>query len=236
MPSGVSLTALTYFDNPHQVGRSKVWFFDASMFLSRDGNKTNGICGAVRYFNGSDLPFDDLGLYVINAFVGLPHDAYDLGSNANKELYDFVGDIQWLIPLHEHVLSDVAGENPDVRFPHIETEYPPYVVISGLPFNIQKPSATFNIDIEQYTQIAKGSQMMVFPASCTIINSPRWSKVPKPVPFPEKYITTSGYLAVASSSSKCKEFDSTPSWVKAKNKAKRTIEGDAPSSSPGGSR
>jgi hypothetical protein len=31
--------------------------------------------------------------------VGLPHDAYDLGSNANKELYDFVGDIQWVCNL-----------------------------------------------------------------------------------------------------------------------------------------
>jgi hypothetical protein len=178
-----------------------------------------------------------------------------------------------------------------VRFPHIETEYPPYVVVSGLPFNIQKPSATFDIDIEQYTQLAKGSsQMTMFPASCTIIDSPRWSKVPKPVPFPEKYITASRYLAgvedsevqgspharrfkinldnviwlgnspaaapstpgktlsllfsglllilffVVASSSKRKEFDSTPSWVKAKNKAKRTIEGDAPSSSPSGSR
>jgi hypothetical protein len=112
MPSGVSLTALAYLDNPRQVGRSKVWFFDANMFLSRDGDKTKGICGAVRYFNGSDLPFGDLGLYVIHAFVSsimlvlwllsnifqvdLPHDSYDFGSNANKELYEFVGDIQWV--------------------------------------------------------------------------------------------------------------------------------------------
>ncbi|KAJ7037145.1 hypothetical protein C8F04DRAFT_1332779 [Mycena alexandri] len=201
MPSGVSLTSLAYLTNPRQVGKSKVWFFDANMFLRREageeGERTVGTCGALRYFNSSDLEFDDEGVYVIHAWVcpiGLSNLSYDVGENANKDLYDFVGDIQWLIPLHKQVLGEEAGEEPTIRLPKINMEYSPYVVLSGLPFNIDKPAAKFDIDIEQYTQTAKGGPMTVFPASCHIVDSPRWGKGTKPVPFPDKYVTASGYL------------------------------------------
>ncbi|KAJ7656351.1 hypothetical protein DFH06DRAFT_1328643 [Mycena polygramma] len=270
MPSGVSLTGLAYVTNARQIGKSKVWFLDANFFLYRERDekgeeKPVGICGALRYFNSPDFELAGMGLYFIHAWVGLPHSSYDLGnkeSNDNRDIYEFVGDIQWMVPLHERVLGDAADDGPTVRLPRIDTEFPPYVMLSGLPFNIDKNAASFDMDIEQYTQISKGHQITMFPASCTIMNSPRWANTAKPVPFPEKYIHASGYLrameekAVAGSShsprfkvdvdnviwlggtapsTKRKDFDSTPSWVK--SKARRTTDdGDAPSSSPSGTR
>ncbi|KAF8156408.1 hypothetical protein K438DRAFT_2075638 [Mycena galopus ATCC 62051] len=74
------------------------------------------------------------------------------------------------------------------------TEYRAYVGFSGLAFNSDKPAGKFDIDCEQYTQIAKGGPITVFPASCLVINSPRWKDDAKPVPFPNKFISASGFL------------------------------------------
>ncbi|KAJ7184078.1 hypothetical protein C8R46DRAFT_1026090 [Mycena filopes] len=196
MPSGVSLTALAYLTNPRQVGKSKVWYFDASMFLRRDGEDAVGTSGALRYFNDANHEFGPLGVYVIHAWVGLSNSAYNVGASDKdtEEEYEFVGDIQWLIPLHEQIAGEEPGEEPTIHMPKINMEYVPYAVLSGLPFNINKDDAKFDIDIEQYTQTAKGGPITVFPASCSIVDSPRWGKGGKPVPFPDKYVTTSGTL------------------------------------------
>ncbi|KAF7328554.1 hypothetical protein MVEN_02543100 [Mycena venus] len=66
---------------------------------------------------------------------------------------------------------------------------------SGLPFNGKKDKGTFDIDVEQYTQLAKGGPITAFPASCSIIDSPRWPNPgSKPVPYPGKFVSASGYL------------------------------------------
>ncbi|KAJ7719706.1 hypothetical protein B0H16DRAFT_1739194 [Mycena metata] len=177
MPSANSLTAIAFLNNPRQVNRSKVWFFDVNLYLSGTGEDAESICGACRCFNDKDLPFDNenAGVYLIHAWVGLPNDVCDLGANATGE-YDLVGDIQWLILLHEHTYGENADDAPTVRLPKIDLEYRPYLSLSGLPFNIDKPQAKFDMDIEQYTQISKGGPVTVFPASCSIIDSPRWAK------------------------------------------------------------
>ncbi|KAJ7841431.1 hypothetical protein B0H13DRAFT_1910297 [Mycena leptocephala] len=74
---------------------------------------------------------------------------------------------------------------PTLRMPRIETE-------SGVTFNSDKPTARFDMDVEQYTQFAKGK---VVPVSCSTVDSPRWKDVTrKPVPFPGKYVSISGHL------------------------------------------
>ncbi|KAJ7857508.1 hypothetical protein B0H13DRAFT_2574627 [Mycena leptocephala] len=110
-----------------------------------------------------------------------------------------------LIPLHETVYPEVDSiasmPNNDngkpleleVRIPKINTEYLPYVVFSSLPFNGNKDKGTFDIDIGQYTQLSKGGPLTVLPASCLIIDSPRWPSN-KPVPYPRKFVLASGHV------------------------------------------
>ncbi|KAJ7906761.1 hypothetical protein B0H13DRAFT_2505060 [Mycena leptocephala] len=77
--------------------------------------------------------------------------------------YGFVGDIIWFIPLHETVDSIASmpdNDNgkplePEVQIPKINTEYLPYLIFSGLPFNGNKDKGMFDIDIGQYTQLSK---------------------------------------------------------------------------------
>ncbi|KAJ6626182.1 hypothetical protein B0H10DRAFT_2211374 [Mycena sp. CBHHK59/15] len=202
MPSGVSLTGMAFLDNPRQQGKSKMWFFDANMFLSRDGDNTTGISGCLRYFNVNDLQFGPAGLYNVHAWVGQMNQAYDLGADADKDSYDFVGNIQWLILLHEELEADTQRSDADggelselaLRMPKINTEYRPYVTFSGVAFNTDKPMGKFDLDAEQYTLIAKGGPTTVFPVSSWIIDSLRWANTAKPVPFPEKFVTASGHL------------------------------------------
>ncbi|KAJ6632037.1 hypothetical protein B0H10DRAFT_2206447 [Mycena sp. CBHHK59/15] len=202
MPSGVSLTGMALLDNPRQQGKSKTWFFDANMFLSWDGNNTTGISGCLHYFNVNDLQFRPAGLYIVHAWVGQMNQAYNLGANVDKDSYDFVGDIQWLIPLHEELEADAQSSDADggelsepaLCMPKINTEYRPYVTFSSVAFNTNKPVGKFDLDAEQDTLIAKGGPTTVFPVSSWIIDSPRWANTAKPVPFPEKFVTAAGHL------------------------------------------
>ncbi|KAJ6535290.1 hypothetical protein DFH09DRAFT_1091823 [Mycena vulgaris] len=212
MPSGISATGLAYLDNPRRlgIGNSKTFALDASMFLRRDGTEAKAITAVMRYFNGNDLDLSEPGVYVFNSWIGQPHNSdKDIGDS----VCDFVGDIQWLMPLHEDTYnnrddydeasSDNGEARPkappilvDRRLPRIFTEYPLYVNFSGLAFNNDKDAGTFDMDIEQYTQISKGGPITVFPMSCWIKDSPRWAKSSsgKPVPYPGKFISASGYL------------------------------------------
>ncbi|KAJ7824579.1 hypothetical protein B0H13DRAFT_2375414 [Mycena leptocephala] len=204
MPSGNNWFGMAYLTNPRQVGKSKTWFFTASMFLRAEGEGeekiTHGISGCLRYF--------DEGLLILFLSVGQNNSEYDLGpglSDADKKDYAFVGDIIWLIPLHEIVYPEVDADSiastpdndkplePEVRIPKINTEHPPYIVFSGLPFNGNKEKGTFDIDIGQYTQLSKGGPLTVLPASCSIIDSPRWHNK-KPVPYPGKFVSASGHV------------------------------------------
>ncbi|KAJ7895131.1 hypothetical protein B0H14DRAFT_2558716 [Mycena olivaceomarginata] len=216
MPSGVSMTGLAFLTNPQRVGRSLTWMFDASFYLNvtkdEEGKDVvNGTCGCLRYFNtGSELDFSQVGLYVVHAWVGQSAAGYSLGEDIDHADYDFVGDIQWLMPLHEEedtreggdsasIHSSRDGEDPEpteakLRMPKIKTDYRAYVNFCGLPFNGNKAAGKFDIDCEQYTQIAKGGPTTVFPASCWIINSPHWSPDKKPVPFSNRFISASGFL------------------------------------------
>ncbi|KAJ6629524.1 hypothetical protein B0H10DRAFT_2208903 [Mycena sp. CBHHK59/15] len=202
MPSGVSLTGMAFLDNPRQQGKSKMWFFNANMFLSRDGDNTTGISGCLRYFNVSNLQFSPAGLYIVHAWVGQMNQAYGLGANADKDSYDFVGDIQWLIPLHEELKADAQSPDADdgelselaLRMPKINTKYCPYVTFSSVAFITHKPVGKFDLDAEQYTLIAKGGPTTMFPVSGWIIDSPHWANTTKPVPFPKKFVTAPGHL------------------------------------------
>ncbi|KAJ7919817.1 hypothetical protein B0H13DRAFT_2428228 [Mycena leptocephala] len=76
-------------------------------------------------------------------------------------------DYDFLIPLHETVYPEVDSiastpdnDNgkplePEVRIPKINTEYLPYAVFFGLPFNGNKDKGMFDINIGQYTQLSK---------------------------------------------------------------------------------
>ncbi|KAJ7346921.1 hypothetical protein DFH08DRAFT_869795 [Mycena albidolilacea] len=217
MPSGVSLTGMAYMTNPYRQGGSKTWQFDATFFLSRkteeaDGKEiTEATSARLRYFNANDLAFGPVGLYVVHAWVGQTDPGYSLG-DADTSEYDFVGDIQWLMPLHENIIVEDGDGDTDIassdngepkakesqgmmpRMPKVDTEYRAYINFCGLPFNNNKKAGKFDIDCEQYTQIAKGGPTTVFPMSCWIVDSPRWKTDAKPVPFGNRFISASGFL------------------------------------------
>ncbi|KAJ7902791.1 hypothetical protein B0H14DRAFT_2555278 [Mycena olivaceomarginata] len=166
MPSGVSLTGMAYMTNPYRQGGSKTWQFDATFFLSRkteeaDGKEiTEATSARLRYFNANDLAFGPVGLYVIHAWVGQTDPSYSLG-DADTSEYDFVGDIQWLMPLHENIIVEDGDGDTDIassdngepkakesqgmmpRMPKVDTEYRAYINFCGLPFNNNKKAGKF---------------------------------------------------------------------------------------------
>ncbi|KAJ7306707.1 hypothetical protein DFH08DRAFT_824660 [Mycena albidolilacea] len=102
----------------------------------------------------------------------------------------------------DSIRSSRDGENPEpteakLCMPRIKTDYGAYVNFCGLPFNGNKATGKFDIDCEQYTQISKGGPTTVFPASCWIIDSPRWARDKKPMPFSNKFVSASGFLVGA---------------------------------------
>ncbi|KAJ7184070.1 hypothetical protein C8R46DRAFT_1026084 [Mycena filopes] len=137
--------------------------------------------------------------------------------------------------------------------PKINMEYVPYAVLSGLPFNINKDDAKFDIDIEQYTQTAKGGPYYSLPSLLQHRRLPALGQGRQTCPFPRQDVSAPGsahkrrfiididnviWLGNAPSSTtpatpgkRKQTFDAgTPSWVKAK--APKHRNGDAPSSSP----
>jgi hypothetical protein len=116
------------------------------------------------------------------------------------------------MPLHENIIvededvdMDIAssdnGEPQGQRvqgdgalYAKADTKYWAYINICGLPFNNNKEARKFNINCEQYTQIAKGGPTTVFPMLCWIIDSPRWKTNAKPVPYGNRHILASGFL------------------------------------------
>ncbi|KAJ7663598.1 hypothetical protein B0H14DRAFT_2658745 [Mycena olivaceomarginata] len=227
--------------------------FDASFYLNvtkdEEGKDVvNGTCGRLCYFNtGSELDFGQVGLYVVHAWVGQSAAGYSLGEDIDHTDYDFVGDIQWLMPLHEEedtgeggdsasIQSSRDGEDPEptkakLCMPKIKTDYCAYVNFCGLPFNGNKAAGKFDINCEQYTQIAKGGPTTIYIASGFLVGVEK-REVPGS-PHTRHFIVdvdnvvylgtnvTAGPTTPAASSSNGKRkftptpsFDSTPNWVK----------------------
>lgn len=60
--------ALTVLENPRQIPDSKFVVFDAQIWL---GGETPTILGCLKYFNASNLPFEEVGYYMVYAYVCL---------------------------------------------------------------------------------------------------------------------------------------------------------------------
>ncbi|KAJ7602264.1 hypothetical protein DFH06DRAFT_1259218 [Mycena polygramma] len=200
--SGTGLNVICYFQNPSQVGQSKVWLFDAHMCV---GQKE--LIARLRVFNEWDFVFGDIGLYSVNAWVARMDDKFELGDGARpRKDYALIGDVQTLIPLHEMVTekNDDNEEVAVVRLPSINIDFLPYLIVTGPAFNPNKDTATFDMDIRPYLQAANNGYAS-FPLSCNIPNSGRWkSNDTKPMPFGNKPVYVAGFLTGISTFDKIK--------------------------------
>ncbi|KAF8056976.1 hypothetical protein FPV67DRAFT_1677733 [Lyophyllum atratum] len=185
-PTGsASIVGIAILENPRPepitlkngtttTGKSIV--FDAQFYV----NPSTTIVACLRYFNANDLAFGDIGHYFVYTTVakmvkGANIHSRDLG----EEDYHLVGDIQFLMP------ADVD----DLRVQ-------PYVDICGLPKNIDRNDAAFDIHAPQYTAaLRENRDDSVFPARALIPDSPRYNKNnKKPVPSANTYVHIRGFI------------------------------------------
>ncbi|KAJ7670456.1 hypothetical protein B0H17DRAFT_1141812 [Mycena rosella] len=232
--TSATLSGVVFLRNPRRLGRSKTWFFDGAMYLDVDERgEEQGIILLMRYLNKEDHYFGEIGVANVKGNICEMSSKFDLGGkDFHVDDYSFAVDIQEMIPIHETMFetsdngdkdtdnSDETTETrkePVVRLPQINTLFPPYLTICGLPYNRNPAKATFDIDAEMYTQFRPGHSP--FPVSCWIIDSRRWTSVAKkPMPFEGKYAQVTGYL---SGVGKCFQI----------NVGNVTFMGNAPSSS-----
>ena len=74
-----------------------------------------------------------------------------------------------------------------------------YVHLSGYAANCNQREATFDIDISQYiSMMGPGSKTKPTASfACTVLDSPRYEKFGKPVPYAKRYVSVTGFLANA---------------------------------------
>ena len=72
-----------------------------------------------------------------------------------------------------------------------------YVHLSGYAANCNQREATFDIDISQYiSMMGPGSKTKPTASfACTVLDSPRYEKFGKPVPYAKRYVSVTGFLA-----------------------------------------
>ncbi|KIK00974.1 hypothetical protein K443DRAFT_7224 [Laccaria amethystina LaAM-08-1] len=154
-----TITVITAVGNPRPTpGSSKKIMLDAQIYVG--SSNCESLLGSLSYFNGSDMVFrkDDVALYLLYATIAKMEDGAQIHPlTDSKEKYDFVGDIQWIVPLT-----------------------PPSAV------NCDEKEATFDVKIDQHISTLKnvksGPSKFVTPFSWSIPDSP-WYKTGKPVPY-----------------------------------------------------
>jgi len=190
------MTAVAAVGNPRNVPGSKKLILDVQIYVGSE--KCESLLGALSYFNGSDMVFDndDVALYLIySTFSRFETGAEIHPTQISPSKYDFVGDIQWIIPL----TPPSSGSDIDCSSFSIDPRQRAYLHVSGVALNCQKPLGTFDIDPEHYISILKDVKAKskplkpVAPISCFIPDSPRY-KQGKPVPYNRRYVAVSGFL------------------------------------------
>ncbi|KAJ6462015.1 hypothetical protein C8R47DRAFT_1202285 [Mycena vitilis] len=198
--SYASVFALSVLENPRQT-TIKGLVFDAHFYLG--GPSQESTMASLRYFNGNDTSFPQVGVYFVYATVAQhdPSSGVDLllgESEYNPTEYSLVGDIQFLFHL---------GSPEDIGLDMCQR---PYVHLSGVAMNSNAQTATWTVDADQYTSAIREVQKSakekgepvprsLFPANCIIQNSQRYTHAKKPVPFNKRYFMLAGYLTDISS-------------------------------------
>ncbi|PPQ82285.1 hypothetical protein CVT25_008435 [Psilocybe cyanescens] len=194
-----TITAVAAVGNPRNIPGSKKVMLDVQVFVGSPSCES--LLGALAYFNGSNMVFDhdSVALYLIYATVIIAK--FEEGAvvhPTHPELkYDFIGDIQWIIPLSPPS-SDSNVESSSFAIDPCQRAY---LHISGVASNSQKSRGTFDVDIEHYISTFKdakvGSKPMkpIAPISCIIPDSPRYIVHGKPVPYNKRYVSVSGFLS-----------------------------------------
>lgn len=87
--------------------------------------------------------------------------------------------------------------NPDTNFPTEISQHRPYIHVSGVASNSDKPGGFFDLNSLQYISIlSHGSNKAIAPISCFIPDSPQFNKG-KLVPVNRHYATVEGFLVNA---------------------------------------
>ncbi|KAF9536723.1 hypothetical protein CPC08DRAFT_811136, partial [Agrocybe pediades] len=135
--------------------------------------------------------------------LALFQDGADICTTSQSPLrYDFVGDIQWILPLTDPSLSiEDSMQGDDGSVFSIDPSHKAYIHVSGLALNCNKDKSMFELDIEHYISSMKDikssssskSSKPRAPITCYIPDSPRY-KVAKPMPYNKCYVSVSGFL------------------------------------------
>ncbi|KZP24545.1 hypothetical protein FIBSPDRAFT_856731 [Athelia psychrophila] len=65
--SSASITAIAVLESPRLVGKSKAVVFDAQIYQGAQAP----LVAALRYFNGTDMTFEDVGTFFLHANVSV---------------------------------------------------------------------------------------------------------------------------------------------------------------------
>ncbi|RDB29439.1 hypothetical protein Hypma_015706 [Hypsizygus marmoreus] len=145
----------------------------------KPGKAPEPILACLRYFNSTDIPFEELGTFFVYATVAKMvkgANTRTTSTTLSDDDYHLVGDIVWLI----------AADVEDAK--HL-----PYIQVSGTVKNIKTDDATFEIDAAQYTTPLKDKRGdSTFPLHVFIPSSPRYKT--KPVPKPNSTVFVTGFL------------------------------------------
>ncbi|KAJ7259394.1 hypothetical protein C8J57DRAFT_1233745 [Mycena rebaudengoi] len=188
---------LAVLDSPRKhTARTTV--FTVALYTGLDHNQTpTKLFGLGRHYAATELRMT---ISKLEPGVNI----HDTVENASK--YSFVGDIKDLT-----LLEEAPGEGEGW---YIDPRERVYANLCGVCVQSDKNSATFTMDVEQYTTsftdlakqvaedptlIAFKSTKSIFPISGYIPDSPRYSRG-KPIPHAKKYTAVGGYLAGMSSS------------------------------------
>ncbi|KAJ7657059.1 hypothetical protein B0H17DRAFT_1337905 [Mycena rosella] len=230
--SSATLTGIAFLRNPKQVGKSKTWIFEGSIYLVvDDSGQERGVTLLMCYFNDEDFYFGPAGVAHVSGSIAKMRPDFDLGSTEfDHDDYPFVVDVDQLIPLHETTFetmntADNSGKDkvvtpkePTVRLPQIKMSFRPHLIICGLPSNLNDIKSTFDMDAEMYTQF--GRAYCPFPVSCWIIDSVAYLREEADA-FPwEMDVTNVAYLGFAPKAAGNAKF-STPSTPAPSQTAKR---------------
>ncbi|KAJ7217387.1 hypothetical protein C8J57DRAFT_1095875 [Mycena rebaudengoi] len=177
MSSSDSITAIAILENPRVIPKMKTTVLNAQIFL---GSSEPALICNLHYFNANNIVFKD----IPEAFVIILQGARALtdAQTYSQQLaaldYHIMGDIVWLVRLGSPGDFDICQR--------------PYTHITGLPSNINKDDATFEVNVEQYIAATKSTKL--FPARCLIPDTARFKNF-KPVPSQGKCVSVMGHLS-----------------------------------------
>ncbi|KAF7372299.1 hypothetical protein MVEN_00090000 [Mycena venus] len=178
--SSITLHGVAALENPRVIPtkdgkKGKMTVLDGQLFLP---SSEPALIGSFHFFNENNLDLPDVGCYSIGVRIARTTPTVEVYSKTLAPVdYHVIGDIFSLIPL---------GSTDKFDLRHLSS-----IAICGVPTNIDRDNATFDLNAEQYLHATRSSE--AFPTQCIIPNSPKFKNY-KPIPSKGKSVSVTGFL------------------------------------------